>query len=184
MKIVCLGDSLTYGYGTPRKDCWVSVSAQRTGFELVNRGINGDTTGGMLARFREQVLAAQPRRVMLLGGANDILTSGTDLNARSNLAAMVYQAVDAGVTPMVGLYPPYLPALADPLKLPVLIEEDLTPVFAAYRDWCIRLAQRKGVQLVDFAQGFTGPDCYQDDVHPNVKGHGIMASVFCAAVKK
>ena len=27
MKLVCLGDSLTYGYGVPRKDCWVSLAA-------------------------------------------------------------------------------------------------------------------------------------------------------------
>ena len=28
MKIVCLGDSLTYGYGVSRKDCWVSLAAE------------------------------------------------------------------------------------------------------------------------------------------------------------
>lgn len=51
MKIVCLGDSLTYGYGVPRKDGWVSLAAQATGHTLVNKGVSGDTTGGMLARF-------------------------------------------------------------------------------------------------------------------------------------
>ena len=43
MKIVCLGDSLTYGYGVPRKDGWVSLAAQATGHTLVNKGVSGDT---------------------------------------------------------------------------------------------------------------------------------------------
>ena len=43
MKIVCLGDSLTYGYGVPRKDGWVSLAARATGHTLVNRGVSGDT---------------------------------------------------------------------------------------------------------------------------------------------
>lgn len=67
MKIVCLGDSLTYGYGVPRRDCWVSLAAEATGHTLVNRGINGDTTGGMLARFGRDVLSEQPDRVLLMG---------------------------------------------------------------------------------------------------------------------
>ena len=67
MKIVCLGDSLTYGYGVPRKDGWVSLAAQATGHTLVNRGVSGDTTGGMLARFARDVLAQRPRRVLLMG---------------------------------------------------------------------------------------------------------------------
>ena len=41
MKIVCLGDSLTYGYGVPQKDGWVSLAAQATGHTLVNRGVSG-----------------------------------------------------------------------------------------------------------------------------------------------
>ena len=36
MKLVCLGDSLTYGYGVPRRDCWVSLCAERTGHTPVS----------------------------------------------------------------------------------------------------------------------------------------------------
>ena len=80
MKLVCLGDSLTYGYGVPRRDCWVSRVAECTGHTLVNRGINGDTSGGMLARFGRDVLDERPDRVLLLGGANDIIFGGNDVD--------------------------------------------------------------------------------------------------------
>ena len=49
MKIICLGDSNTYGYD-PRSffggrydktNCWVDVLAEKTGWEICNRGENG-----------------------------------------------------------------------------------------------------------------------------------------------
>ena len=135
MKVVCLGDSLTYGYGVPRKDCWASLTAARTGHTLVNRGVNGDTTGGMLARFGRDVLEERPQRVLLMGGANDIIYGGSDAPARLNLMAMVRQAEAAGIRPMVGLLPPiYAQGIPEPW-LSVTDYRALSPVFAAYRAW-------------------------------------------------
>ena len=51
MKIYCLGDSLTTGYGVSGSDCWVRRVAVKTGFEMINAGLNGDVTLGMAARF-------------------------------------------------------------------------------------------------------------------------------------
>lgn len=183
MKIVCLGDSLVYGYGVPRKDCWITLAAQRTGHELVNRGLNGDTTGGMLSRFRPCVLDQSPRRVLLLGGANDILTGNTDAAARSNLSAMVYQALDAGIAPMVGLYPPFRPEKAGPPWTGFVDVQALAGTFSAYRDWVLRFASAAGVPVVDFAAGFDSGDLYLDEVHPNRAGHQRMAEAFCTAIQ-
>ena len=48
MKIMCMGDSITYGNGlTNLSDRWSDIVAARTGYTLVNLGIGGDTTGGM-----------------------------------------------------------------------------------------------------------------------------------------
>ena len=57
MKLICIGDSLTFGYGVHLSQRWTRLCAQETGWELVNEGINGDTTGGMLARMQGGVLA-------------------------------------------------------------------------------------------------------------------------------
>lgn len=114
MKLVCLGDSLTYGYGVPRRDCWVSLCAERTGHTLVNRGITGDTAGGMLSRFGRDVLNERPDRVLIMGGANDIFLTGSDLRARADLGALVHQSVAAGIRPMLGLPIPLSPALVPP----------------------------------------------------------------------
>src|SRR5438105_5617872 len=60
--IVMLGDSLTEG--AP----WRELTGCA---DLVNRGIGGDTTSGVLARL-DEVLKLKPRAIFLMIGVNDI----------------------------------------------------------------------------------------------------------------
>ena len=62
--IVFLGDSITQGWG--------DVGSSFPGIKTANRGISGDTTRGVLIRLQEDVLALNPRGVVLLIGTNDI----------------------------------------------------------------------------------------------------------------
>lgn len=182
MKLVCMGDSLTYGYGVPRRDCWVSLTAARTGRTLVNRGINGDTTGGMLARFERDVLGETPGRVLLLGGANDIMLSHTDAQARANLGAMTFQALDRRIKPVVGLYPPIHPEEVGPPWTGLGDFFALAPVFDGYRAWLLEFAQSLSLETVDFAAGFDRAGLLLDGIHPNREGHARMADVLCTAL--
>ena len=69
MKIICMGDSITYGFGLPDlSKRWSDLVSARTGHTLINRGISGDTTGGMLARCQTQVFNQAPDAMVLLGG--------------------------------------------------------------------------------------------------------------------
>ena len=63
--VVFFGDSITQGWGTDFKKSFDSM-------KLANRGIGGDTTRGMLLRLKEDVLALNPKAVVLLMGTNDI----------------------------------------------------------------------------------------------------------------
>ena len=111
MKLICIGDSLTFGYGVHLSQRWTRLCAQETGWELVNEGINGDTTGGMLARMQGGVLAelregglgADRPYVLLMGGRNDVFYSGSDAAARGNMGAMIHQLFSVGVLPVVGI---------------------------------------------------------------------------------
>lgn len=186
MKLVCLGDSLTYGYGVPRRDCWVSRAAEATGHTLVNRGVNGDTTGGMLARFGRDVLSQRPDRVLLMGGANDIIFGGGDAPARLNLAAIAHQAAANRIRPMIGLPPPvYAGGIPEPW-LALTDYRALVPVFAAYREWLVRFAGTFGFRTVDFAvPGLLPPEGhihYLDGLHPDKEGHRLMAEAAIAAL--
>lgn len=46
MKIVCLGDSTTYGYMVNRNQVWTSIlntKFNNSNIQFINKGINGDT---------------------------------------------------------------------------------------------------------------------------------------------
>lgn len=63
--VVLLGDSITQGWGE-------DFTAWFPGMKIANRGISGDTSRGVLIRMREDVLALQPKAVVLLIGTNDL----------------------------------------------------------------------------------------------------------------
>ena len=106
MKLICIGDSLTFGYGVRPSQRWTRLCAQETGWEIVNEGISGDTTGGMLVRLRalleDRDICVQRPLVLLMGGANDIFFSGTDTGARANMVAMLNQLLSLGLHTMRG----------------------------------------------------------------------------------
>ena len=76
MKLICIGDSFTRGFGVKKKESWVSqISIENA--DVINMGINGDTTSGMLARFTNDVILEKPNYVLITGGTNDFI-SGSD----------------------------------------------------------------------------------------------------------
>ena len=75
-RILCLGDSLTYGFGLPRGLVWTALCAAQTGAELLGGGVNGNTTGGMLAVLPDLLVREHPDAVLLMGGTNDIAYGG------------------------------------------------------------------------------------------------------------
>ncbi len=63
-QVVFLGDSITEGFAVNE---FLSSDLQ-----LYNRGIGGDTTGGILKRLESNVLSIRPSIIVLLIGINDI----------------------------------------------------------------------------------------------------------------
>lgn len=50
-KIVCIGDSITFGYEIKEAQKRTALLSEALGLEIVNCGVNGDTTADMLSRF-------------------------------------------------------------------------------------------------------------------------------------
>lgn len=191
MKILCIGDSLTFGFGVPRRSCWTSLAQQALGVDILNRGIPGDTTGGMLARYVQEAEKHRPVLASIMGGFNDIFFGGDDRPARANIAAMVHQSTGRNVIPL----------LCTPA--PVVVETarkdwaELVDFFAAqemgreYVEWLRRFAATFRVPLVDFWDAFetrlreSGGDAglYVDGLHPNAEGQAMMAEMFAAKVR-
>ena len=189
MKLICLGDSLTFGYGVRVSQRWTHLCAQDTGWKIVNEGVSGDTTGGMLARLAARVLpelrsdsADEPfQRILLMGGTNDVFYSGSDVSARANMGAMIHQLLSAGVLPLVGIPLPVDDRHAPGEWASVVDFPGAEAVMREYRLWLRRFCAAFGVPCVDFHADFVRPDgtprseLLLDGLHPTPEGHQLMA---------
>ena len=72
MKIVCLGDSITWGFPFGPQDSWVEMLQRKLQVEIINRGLTA-TPPDMLQRFDRHVLQANPTHLVLMGGINDVV---------------------------------------------------------------------------------------------------------------
>ncbi len=76
--LVFLGDSITQGWGE-------ELGKSFPGVKLANRGIGGDTTRGMLIRLKEDVLALNPKGIVMLMGTNDLEEDATPESTVGNV---------------------------------------------------------------------------------------------------
>ena len=183
--IICLGDSLTYGYGVRRAQCWTELAAELSGWNVINRGICGDTTGGMLVRMREILQEGigerSERCFLLMGGCNDIFFSGSSTGARENMAAMAHQLFAEGEMPLIAVGPgiakeDYPSMWADLVDFPTAGE-----VIREYYEWLECFCSSFGVRMIDFRGDFRDrngnirTELYLDGLHLNPEGHRVMA---------
>lgn len=187
MKIICMGDSITYGCGlADLSRRWTDLAAERTGHTLINCGVNGDTTGGMLARCQNQVFAQFPDAMILLGGINDINLTGQYRPVCANVAAIARQAMALELPILIGLP---LPIVPEDLKV-MAWDKDCDPFRSAglceqYAEWLRAFCASKELPLVDFrspflqADGTVRRELFQDGLHPTAEGHALMAEELC-----
>ncbi len=82
--IVLSGDSLLAGWKEPEADL--------PGLKIVNRGIGGDTSRGLLFRFEEDVLDIDPRAIVILIGTNDLSARQAPADIAFNVARLIEAA--------------------------------------------------------------------------------------------
>ena len=186
-KLICLGDSLTFGLRVPHSQAWPRLVSRETGMEVQNLGISGDTTGGMLARLQNLTGmlghgAAENMPVLLiLGGSNDIFYAGTDTVAKANIGAMIHQAMAAHMMPVVGIPLPIVPEDAPQDWDPVANFHSAATILEGYCMWLKTYCKAFGIPTIDFREDFLTSEgqvrreLYCDGLHPTAQGHRLMA---------
>ncbi|WP_406676554.1 SGNH/GDSL hydrolase family protein [Moorella sp. ACPs] len=179
--LVGIGDSLTWGYPFGPEASWLDLAGRATGLVVVNRGISGETTGEMLARFDQDVVRLAPRAVTIMGGTNDAWAGLAVTEVINNVRAMVDKALRSGIQPVMALPPPLCQTGSD---IPVSFLEKMAALLAAYRDACRDLALSEGLKLLDFftpllepGTGWGKREYFVDDAHPSRPGYQVMAGV-------
>lgn len=183
MRIVCLGDSLTAGLIPDSPSHWLNILKRNAVNSYINKGICGDTTGGMLSRFYQDVVKEQAKSVIIMGGGNDFIM-GADLGTvQSNIMALVHQAYFYHIIPVLGI----------PISFNQhSIRKDwsnftdfgvVAEKYQAYRTWLYQFGLTFHTEILDFEQAFTRwagenrAEYFSDGIHPNEKGNKIMAAL-------
>ena len=76
-------------------------------WEVLNRGVNGERTDQIRARFDRDVLDAAPRIVIVIAGVNDVYQGRTAAEVIEQLRAMYTAAATAGVRVVAGSIIPF-----------------------------------------------------------------------------
>ena len=180
-RVVFMGDSIT--------DSW-DLASYFPGRPYVNRGISGQTTRQMLLRFRPDVIALQPRVVVILAGTNDIAGNTGPMSLdeiEANLESMAELAkfhgmgvVLSSVTP-VSNYPEN-----SKVYFPLRPPETIVELNRRIKDYCAR----SGCVYLDYftalvdAKGLMKVDLADDGLHPNAKGYAVMAPLAQQAIEQ
>lgn len=181
--IFCIGDSITYGFEVDGPQTWIGRLRREEEINLINVGVNGDTTADMVGRFHEHVLDYRPKAVLIMGGGNDVM-GGTQMEfVTNNISMMAQLALDRGIIPMIGIQPePDHKNVPGEIKS-MLDYDKVKENLAELKEWLITFARANNLPLIDFDTGMKNRlragygRYFFDGIHPNPSGHRIMAMI-------
>jgi acyl-CoA thioesterase I len=187
LTVVTIGSSSTAGAGASSPDATypsrlaVELRARFPGREItvLNRGVNGEETTNMMARFAADVLAAHPQLVLWQIGTNSVLRD----HPLSPHAVQLHDGIErlkAAGADVVLIDPQFAPAVLAKSETPGMVEQialaaktedvGLFQRFAVMRDW-------HEVQHLSF-DTFVSPD----RLHMNDWSYACLAKLLGGAI--
>ena len=191
--IVALGDSTTAG--TPAFKSPIEAPPDGSGnvesqyahwlmqahadWQVLNRGVNGERSGEIRARFARDVVAAAPEVVVIIAGVNDVYQGRTAAAVERELEAMYEAARAARMAIVAGSIIPYNTATAGQNER-----------MHAVNDWIRGYVASHGTDMVfcDTRAAVAAPGqpdrlvSSPDDLHPSPEGYKLMADALEPAV--
>jgi lysophospholipase L1-like esterase len=193
--IVALGDSTTAG--TPAFKSPIEAPPDGAGnvesqyaywlmhahpdWQVLNRGVNGERSDQIRARFARDVVQAKPDLVVIVAGVNDVHQGRPTESAERELEAMYAAARAAKIPVVAGSILPYNVATRDQ-------NERMHAINAWIRDHAARHADL--VFFCDTRAAVATPDepdrlvSSPDDRHPSPNGYRVMAAALEPAIAR
>jgi lysophospholipase L1-like esterase len=178
-RVVFMGDSITDGWSNPQ------FGGFFPGKPYVNRGISGQTTPQMLIRFRPDVIALQPKAVVILAGTNDLAGNTGPISVEEtegNLATMAELAKAHGIRVVLSSVMPVSDAIINPKGGTFLQTAKRPPEqILAINQWMKKYADENGYVYLDYfsamvdEKGAFKTELTYDGLHPNAQGYAVMA---------
>ena len=175
--IVIVGDSIAAGHGVDPAEAFPGLLQERINemklpYEVVNAGVSGDTTAGGVRRMPWLLKRKMCVLVLELGG-NDGLRGITPKETKTNLEKIIDLARENN---------PGIQIIVAGMQMPQNMGEEYTREF---REVFPKVAKEKKTKLIPFLlEGVGGKAEFNlpDRIHPNPKGHKIIADTVWSAL--
>ena len=180
-RIVLMGNSIT--------ELWMDTHPQFfDDNHLVGRGISGQVSSQMLARFRQDVLNLNPRVVVINCGTNDIAENNGPYDediTMDNILSMAELGLHNGITVVLTSVLPtdhyeWNPAIKDASAKVISLNQRI-----------ISLAQQLSLPYIDYysvmvvpGSGAMNPKYSPDGIHPNALGYDVMEEKLLETLEK
>ena len=125
--ILAFGDSITYGFGVNNKQSYPYLLSKLTGYNVLNAGINGDTSEEGLLRLPSLLENDSIKLILLCFGGNDIIQQQPLTELKTNLKKIIQIAKSKNIHLILISVPDVSLFGLDPLDLydEIADEEDL-----------------------------------------------------------
>jgi lysophospholipase L1-like esterase len=192
LRIVALGDSTTAGtpgFLSPLEappDGQGNIESQfaywmqklHPEWLVLNRGIDGQRSDEIRARFQHDVIQTKPDYVIILAGVNDIFQRMPIEPIQQNLQAMYENSISAEIRPVAASVLPYNTA-----------SESETQNIRDLNDWIEKTSRRLGILFCDTNRAVADQKNYNrlrsspDGYHPDVSGYRSMGEALARAIE-
>ena len=179
-RVVMMGNSIT--------EFWYDVHPDFfSANHLVGRGISGQVSSQMLARFRQDVINLSPRAVVINCGTNDIAENNGPYDediTMDNIVSMAELAIYNGITVVLTSV---LPCNSFCWNTSV---KDVSDKIQSLNARIVGLAETLSVPYIDYYNlmviedsGAMNPAFTDDGVHPNPYGYNVMERLLAEKLK-
>ena len=154
-QVVVIGASYAKGW----------LPTELAGFKVINKGVGGEETHQILARFQTDVVDLKPKPVIIWGFINDIFRSKPDLinakleKTKQNILTMIKMAQDAGITPILATevtittrtgFIESLASFVGELRGKSSYQDYINGLVVETNHWLTEVATKQDIVLLDF----------------------------------
>ena len=174
---VFLGDSLTFGYGVKPNEGWVYLLSQNIDFNVINKGVNGDTTVSMMDRFYNDVSSNNPSHIFIMGGTNDLLLGRSIEKIIDNINELINDSKKLTSNIIIGIPPIINKEMANRLFMPSPLYTYCSDSLKEIRNKLINLCNKNKIKYIDFysiSLNNIHKNIFLDGIHYNCLGNTIF----------
>lgn len=191
LRIVGIGNSIVNGFPLKRSECFLSLIREATGHEVINKGVNGETTEDIVKRFGRDMLFHCPDIGLVMTGTNDFIHErSTPEKVMENLEWMVHKMEEEKIRPVILTPLPLNPAMAaecwrpgtgvDYLKVNQEQKELASLIISGFPEYVVDTQKL----FQEATKEMRPEEIHVDGLHPTQAGHQILAEILKQAIFK